>query len=418
MGLQTNRVPEIVAPAGNLEKLKVAVNYGADAVYFGGDNFNLRVQADNFSNEDIAEAIDYCSERNVKTIFLMNSYLHESEITLVKDYIKSIRRNRFDAIMVSDPGMLMLLQEAGITSKIHLSTQMSTLNHMSVKFWNKAGIDRIVLARETTLKEIKLIRDNTDSEIEVFVHGALCVSYSGRCLLSRYLSGRDANRGDCSHPCRWRYTLIEEKRPGSYLDIIEYPPVDDSGKKISGGTEILSSMDLCLIEKIPEYIDAGVSAFKIEGRMKSLYYVANITRIYKEAVKHAGTDMFNTLLPFWKDELDLVSHRPYTDDLFNEFGSMGFRELPMVKKALFLGYAIAQGADNNSVYVKIFNPIRIGEKLEAIYPINEKNMDSMITVIGIFQKDGSAVDIARSSGIYLIKFDDSMHIHGILRRRI
>ena len=240
--------------------------------------------------------------------------------------------------MVSDPGMLMLLKEADIKPDIHLSTQMSTLNRMSIKFWNNAGIKRIVLARETTLDEIKSIRDNTDAEIEIFAHGALCISYSGRCLLSRFLSGRDANQGSCSHPCRWNYALVEEKRAGNHLEIIEH----------AAGTEILSSKDLSLINVLPGFVNAGVNAFKLEGRMKSVYYAANITRIYKHALETIiNKNDYNKFLPFYLDELDLVSHRPYTSDLFNEFDNLKFNEIPYIKKVLFLGYAYPQRQRRN-----------------------------------------------------------------------
>lgn len=409
MALSTgkNSSVEIAAPAGNPEKLRFAVAYGADSVYFGGEQFNLRIQTANFTLHDIEESIQFCREHSVKTTFLLNSFLHEDDIAQAREYIEQIKRLKLDAIMISDPGMLLLLREARVEQDIYLSTQMSTLNHLSVKFWSDAGIKRIVLARETTLEEIQSLRQHVDTEIEVFVHGALCISYSGRCLLSRFLSGRDANRGNCSHPCRWRYSLIEEKRPGNHLEIIEY------GK----GTEILSSKDLCLIERIPAYIDAGVNAFKIEGRMKSLYYTANTTRIYRHAVNtHCSDGDYEKFKPFWLNELDLVSHRPYTDDLFNEFDD-GFAPIPYVKKVLFLGYKLS-GDESSSVYVKTFNPIRLHEEIDAIYPIeNDTIRDDRYTVEEIVDKERT-VEMAQPGQVYRITFDKPIQDNAIFRRRI
>lgn len=402
-----NHRPEIVAPAGNLEKLKMAVLYGADAVYFGGDQLNLRVQADNFTLDDLNEALNFCKTHGAKAIFLLNSFLHEKDIPAARRYIESIKGLPFDAIMISDPGMMALIKDAGINSSVHLSTQMSTLNHLAVRFWTKAGIDRIVLARETTVDEIKMIKDATGAEMEIFVHGALCVAYSGRCLLSRYLSGRDANQGDCAQSCRWRYSLVEETRPGAPLDIIEN----------EAGTEIISSKDLCLIEQVQKYIDAGVDAFKIEGRMKSLYYTANTARIYRHAVKLAGTDEFTKHLPFFKEELDLISHRPYTDDLFNEFDGSGFASISYIKKTLFLGYKTGNTPDKDGSMIKAFNPFHKNETVDVIFPILDRILDGSFTVKEIFDVNNNNVDMARPGGIYRIIFDRDMSDNAILRRR-
>ncbi len=401
---------EIVSPAGNLEKLIFAVKYGADAVYFGGEEFNLRDNAANFNLEEINEGIEICGKAGVKTIFLLNSFLHENRIGDAKRYIEKIKNFDFDAIMISDPGMLMLLKEAGVQPAIHLSTQMSTLNHLAIKLWNELGIKRIVLSRETSLDEIKTIREHTNAEIEIFVHGALCVSYSGRCLLSRFLSGRDANLGECSHPCRWKYALIEEKRPGNHMEIIEH----------AHGTEILSSKDLCLLEKLPNYIEAGVNAFKIEGRMKSLYHAANTTRIYKHAIQNLTSDASdNDILSFYQEELDLVSHRPYTDDLFNEFDNMGFTKIPYVKKVLFLGYKSATGKNKTEAYVKTFNPIYQNEEIEAIFPLNDTAIkDGKFQVKEIVDHDEKVVDMAQPGKVYLIRFDKAVDNDAIFRRKL
>lgn len=404
MDLKTGKNIELVAPAGNFEKLQASVHYGASAVYFGGQQFNLRATTKNFSLPEIEQAVEYAHAHNARAIFLLNAFLHESDIPLVTEYVQHIQHIPFDAIMVSDPGMALLVQEH-MNVPLHLSTQMSTLNHLAVKFWANHGISRIVLARETTLEEIKMIREHTDIELEIFCHGALCISYSGRCLLSRYLSGRDANQGNCSHPCRWKYSLVEEKRPGNHLDIVEY----------AHGTEILSSKDLCLINKIPDYINAGVNAFKIEGRMKSLYYTANVTRIYRHAIDTClyGGDS-NRYSNFWHQELDLVSHRPYTEDLFNEFANQAFEGVPYIKKTLFMGYCI----DHEKNLVKAFNPIYKGDSFEAIYPIVDNQiLDTAVTVVDIIA-DGSPVDMAQPNTTATIVFDKPLQTWAILRKRL
>lgn len=396
-----NGTAEIVSPAGNLEKLKMAVLYGADAVYFGGDNFNLRVRAGNFNREDLNEGIRFAKDRGVKTIFLLNSYLHEHNLPEVEAYLRDIKQLDIDAVMISDPGMAMMVQDAGIEAQMHLSTQMSTLNHQAVNFWHRAGFTRIVMGRETTLEEIRVIRDHTDAELEIFAHGALCIAYSGRCLLSRYLTGRDANQGDCAQSCRWNFTLVEKKRPGNYMDIVEH----------GSGTEIISSKDLKLVQHMEAYLDAGVDAFKIEGRMKSLYHAAQTTRIYKHALQLAGTDAFDEYLPFWEEELDLVNHRPYTDDLFNEYKNGEFTGTPYIKRAIFMGYL----QDNGTI--KTFNPIKLDEELEAIYPIGEKVIDHPTRPTEIVSPDNQKVDMARPGGEYMITFDPPLKENAILRKK-
>lgn len=398
---------QIVSPAGNLEKLIFAVKYGADNVYFGGDEFNLRVKAGNFTYEDIKSGIAYCRNAGVTTTFLMNAYLHEGDVDAAIRYAESIRELGFDSVMISDPGMLQIMKQVGIEADFHLSTQMSTLNSYSVRFWMDAGFKRIVLAREVTVDEIRAIKRNTGADIEVFAHGALCIAYSGRCLLSRYLQGGDANRGDCSQPCRWKYSLMEEKREGDYL------PVFENEK----GTEIMSSKDLCLLERLEEYIDAGVNAFKIEGRMKSIYHAANTARIYKHAVQKAGTDEFKKFLPFWLDELNLISHRPYTTDLFNEFGKMGYDGIPYINKALFVGYRSDQGAPSCEITIKTFNPVYRGEVLDGIYPIKDEILDEKYKVLKIFFEDGE-VDMGRPNNVYRILLDKPVSNDVIFRRRL
>ncbi|HSV95348.1 MAG TPA: peptidase U32 family protein [Spirochaetota bacterium] len=401
--------PAIASPAGTLEKLEAAVRFGADEVYFGGKAHNLRSQSGNLSLDEIGRACDFCRERGVRTTFLLNSFLHENDVGGARAYIDEVRAFAFDAYMVSDPGMLMLLRDAGVETPVHLSTQMSTLNHPAARFWERQGVSRIVLAREVTLGEIRAIREHTGAELEVFVHGALCVSYSGRCLLSRFLSGRDANTGGCSHPCRWRYALVEEKREGNHMEIVEH----------ARGTEILSSKDLCLIERIPEYVEAGVDAFKIEGRMKSLYYTANVTRVYRHAAEvAAGGGDYLAHLPRWIGELDLVSHRPYTADLWNEFEGMRFDGVPYVRKTLFMGYATGPGEHPNEVRVKTHNPIRTGDEIEAIFPVLDGDAGGDFFSVMEINEEEKSVAMAQPGKVYLFKLDKAVRPDAVFRKRI
>jgi U32 family peptidase len=400
--------PVLVAPAGNLDKLKAAVRYGAHEVYFGGEGFNLRSQAGNVGFDEIAESCAFARAHNVKTVFLVNAFLHEHEIPAAREYLHKIAAFPFDALMVSDPGMLMLIREEGMQAPLHLSTQMSTLNHLAVKFWAGMGVSRIVLAREVTLDEVKQIRAHTDAQIEMFVHGALCITYSGRCLLSRYMTGRDANRGSCAHPCRWRYSLTEQTRPGEEFEIAEH----------ARGTEILSSKDLCLVGRLPDYVRAGVNAFKIEGRMKSAYYAANVTRVYRHALDTiaAGGD-YEARLPFWRAELDLVSHRPYTDDLFNEFGGGVFEGVPYINNAEFMAAWEGPGADSSSALMKTFNPVYAGDRLEAIFPIDGAGAHDAPVIVKEIHDGEKSVAMAQPARVYRFTFDTPVREGCILRRR-
>lgn len=399
--------PALIAPAGNMDKLRFAVRYGADAVYFGGKDFNLRAGTDNFTIDEIASAIDFCGQSHVETIFLLNAFLKESDIGLVKEYLLSIKHFPFSAIMISDPGMLLLIREMGISVPIHLSTQISTLNHYAINFWKEAGISRVVLAREATLEEIRRIREYVDMEIEVFVHGALCISYSGRCLLSRYFTGRDANTGECTHPCRWKYAIVEENREGNHLDIIEH----------ARGTEILSSKDLCLIRRLIEYADAGVDAFKIEGRMKSVYYTSNTTRVYAHALSLLDNPAeFEKMLPFWKRELAIVSHRPYTEDLFKEFeGMKGKKSVPTIRGARFLGYYVDRGRDETEIVMMVRNPIAVGETIEAIYPIAKNTIRDTTYSVCEISRNGTMLTTAQSGQVYRVRFNAPVYEHAIFR---
>lgn len=305
--------PELVAPAGDLEKLKTAIEYGADAVYVGGEGFNLRMGATNLTLEEIREAVSWVHERGKKIYVALNIFARNYHISGLRPYLKKLGEIPVDAVIVADPGVLLAVKELAPRIPVHLSTQANTTNAKSVEFWRQQGVKRTVLARELTLGEIREITSNSTMETEVFVHGAMCMSYSGRCLLSGFMANRHANLGDCSHSCRWQYSLREEKRPDE-----TYPIVEDES-----GTFILSSKDLCMIRHIPELARAGVSAWKIEGRMKSTYYAAAVTRVYREALDSyfANPDGY-VCDERWLTELDKVSHREYGTGFF--FGNQGY----------------------------------------------------------------------------------------------
>lgn len=307
------RKPELVAPAGDFEKLRTAIEYGADAVYVGGEGFNLRMGAANMTLQEIKEAVALVHERSKKIYLTLNVFARNYHIRGIRSYLEKLADIPLDAVIVSDPGVLLTVKEIAPHIPIHLSTQANTTNEKSLEFWRQLGVKRTVLARELTLGEIKEITGSSQIETEVFVHGAMCMSYSGRCLLSSFLSNRHANLGDCSHSCRWQYVLKEEKRPYE-----AYPIGEDEN-----GTFILSSKDLCMIQHIPELVHAGVTAWKIEGRMKSQYYVAVVTRIYREALdRYLANPHGYVYDPKWLSELEKVSHREYGTGFF--FGNQGY----------------------------------------------------------------------------------------------
>lgn len=294
--------PELVVPAGDIERFKTAVHYGADAVYVGGAGLNLRAYTAGFTLEELSSAAAIAHESGVKIYVAVNIFAHNRHLNDARPYMQELAKLDIHGLIISDPGILSVAREAAPNIPYHLSTQAGVTNWRSAAFWRDQGFKRIVPARELTLEEIRDIRDKADVELEVFVHGAMCLAYSGRCLLSAYYTGRSGNRGECTHPCRWGYTLWEKDRPGDPLVLSEE----------KGESYILSSRDLNMIRHIPHLVQAGVSAFKIEGRMKGLHYVATVTRAYRETIDayfNAPGDY--TFDPFWDDELEKISHRPY-----------------------------------------------------------------------------------------------------------
>ena len=302
--------PELLIPASSLEVLKTAVMFGADAVYIGGEAFGLRAKAKNFSHEEMKQGIEFAHEHGVRVHVTANILAHNRDLEGAKEYFQEMKELAPDALIVADPGMFTLAREICPEIDIHISTQANNTNYMTYLFWYRQGAKRVVSARELSLAEIREIREHIPEELEIesFIHGAMCISYSGRCLLSSFFTGRDANQGACTHPCRWKYSVMEEKRPGEYFEITE-----------DGGTYILNSRDMRMIEHLPELIDAGVSSFKIEGRMKSAYYAAVVTNAYRHALDAAIAG--RPLERVWVDETDMVSHRPYTTGFY--FGQPG-----------------------------------------------------------------------------------------------
>lgn len=295
--------PELLAPAGNMEKLKCAVHYGADAVYMGGPDFGLRNMAGNFTLEEMTEALVYAHDHGVQCFLTINSYVNDRDLARLEQYLEQLAPLPFDAYIVSDPGVLRMVRRISPEREIHLSTQSNTINRESVLFWQEQGVTRVNLAREMTLEDIRATTVAVAIPCEVFIHGAMCVAYSGRCLLSSAMTGRSANQGECTQPCRWKYALVEERRPG------EYQPIEED----SSGTFIYNSKDLCLLDYLPDLVRAGVGSLKIEGRMKGIHYLAGVLRVYRTALDRFCADPENyTADPAWMEELTTISHRGYT----------------------------------------------------------------------------------------------------------
>ncbi len=357
--------PELLAPAGDLERLKFAVIYGADAVYLGGQEFSLRAAAGNFTLGEIKEGIEFAHMRKVKVYIAVNIMPHNEHLENIKNYIEELRPLEPEGFIVSDPSVMEIAKEVAPHIPLHLSTQASATNWRSIKFWEKQGISRIVLARELSLKGIKEIRDRVDSVMECFVHGAMCVSYSGRCLLSSYLINRDANLGQCAHPCRWRYYLMEEKRPGEYLPVFE----DEHG------TYILNSRDLCMIEYLPELIGAGIGSFKIEGRMKGVHYVAAVTRVYRSAIDRYLEDPLNYKVDSkWLEELKKVSHRPYTTGFFlgkPVEGDQVYEDSSYIREYSFTGVVKEYDRQKGVALIEQRNHFARGDRVEFLNPTRE-----------------------------------------------
>ncbi|HDK7167207.1 TPA: U32 family peptidase [Clostridium botulinum] len=354
--------PELLAPAGNLEKLKTAINFGADAVYLGGSRLNLRAFADNFTDEELQEGIKYAHDRGRKVHVTINVFPRNEDFNGLEEYLKKLYEFKVDAIIVSDPGIIMTARETVPNLEIHLSTQANTVNFKTIDFWYKQGVKRTVLARELTLEEIKTIREKIekDCELEAFVHGSMCMSYSGRCLLSNYMTGRDSNRGACAQPCRYKYYLMEEKREGEYFPVVE----DDKG------TYIMNSKDMCMIEHIPELVQSGIDSFKIEGRMKSSFYVATVVKAYREAIDAYFKDPESyTFKERWMDYLKKASHRAYfTGFYFNDPNKQLHESSSYIRTCDIVGIVKEFNEETMEAIVEQRNKVLDGDELEVLRP--------------------------------------------------
>ncbi|MDK2836839.1 MAG: family peptidase [Thermosediminibacterales bacterium] len=358
------KIPELLAPAGNIEKLKIAVLYGADAVYFGGQAYGLRAFADNFSFEDMAEGVSFAHKHGAKVYVTVNIFPHNEDLEGLPQYIKKLYELGVDAVIISDPGVLKIVREVAPNLDVHLSTQANTTNWLSVNFWHEQGVKRIILARELTFDEIKTINRKKPEgiELEIFVHGAMCISYSGRCLLSNYMAYRDANRGECAHPCRWKYYLMEEKRPGEF-----YPVFEDER-----GSYIFNSKDLCMIHNIPEVVDTGVASLKIEGRMKSVHYVASVVKAYRSALNEFARDPDGfKYRPEWLEEISKASHREFTTGFY--FGKPGendqiYERSSYIREYDFVGIVKGYDSKEKIAIVEQRNRFGVGEEIEFFSP--------------------------------------------------
>ena len=360
----TDRKIELLAPAGDMEKLKTAIIYGADAVYFGGEMFSLRAGAGNLSVDEIREAMDFIHEHGCKGYMTINIYPHNDDIPLLRDYIGKIKEIPIDAFLVSDPGILLMIREQIPDAEIHLSTQANTTNYVTAGYWVSQGVKRVVAAREMSLRELKEMRRHLpdDIEIEAFVHGAMCISYSGRCLLSNFMAGRDANRGACTHPCRWKYSLVEEQRPG------EYYPIEEDAR----GSYIMNSRDLCMIDCIPDLADAGIASFKIEGRMKSMYYVATVVSAYRSAIDKYLSDPDNYEYdPHDFDELCKASHREFTHGFYYNKPTdkdQNYLTSDYTRDYSFVGLVRETDPETGLTTVEQRNKFSVGEVIEIFGP--------------------------------------------------
>lgn len=377
--MSTNIVkPELLAPAGNLEKLQAALIYGADAVYFGGKNFSLRAYGDNFTSEEILQAVEFTHGLGKKIYAAVNVFAHNADLDALTDYLNFLTCAGVDAVLVSDLGVLTLAKAAGL--KVHISTQANVTNWQAAKMFNDLGASRIVLARELTCAEITEIREHCAAELEIFIHGAMCISYSGRCWLSKFLTGRDANQGACTHSCRWKYSLVEETRAGEYF------PVGEDER----GSYVMNSKDLCLLPYLDKVIQSGVVSLKIEGRMKSVNYVAGVVKVYRAAIDSYFDGNF-TVRSEWLDELDKIAHRPYTTGFF--LGDGKPTEIHDTSKpsrsANFLGIVRAFDASTMTATIEQRGKFGVGERVEFFQPTG-KTFSQVITSM----RDADGLDIS------------------------
>ncbi len=401
---------ELLVPASSLEVLKEAVVFGADAVYIGGDVYGLRAKAKNFSSQDMREGVSFAHERNVKVYVTANILAHNDDLPLAYEYFRELKDIGVDALIISDPGVFTIAKEVWPEVEIHISTQANNTNYGTYNFWHKLGAKRVVSARELSMDEIRELRNNIpdDLEIETFIHGAMCISYSGRCLLSNYFTGKDANKGECTHPCRWKYYVMEEQRPGEYLPVYEN----------ERGTYIFNSKDLCMIEHIPELIESGIDSFKIEGRMKTALYVATVARTYRKAIDDYMKDpkLYEKNMPWYLDQISNCTYRQFTTGFF--FGkptheSQIYDNNTYIREYTYLGIV---GESRDGLYrIEQRNKFSVGETIEVMKP-NGDNIET--TVNRIVNDKGKDVESApHPKEVLWIDLGTKLDKYDILRRR-
>lgn len=402
---------ELLAPAGDLEKLKTAVDYGADAVYFGGELFSLRAGAGNLSISKMEEGIRYAHERGVRCYLALNIFAHNEDILPLKAYLIEIKALDIDAFIVSDPGILLMIKDEIPDAEIHISTQANMTNYKTAQFWQQQGVKRIVLARELTFEEIGGLRKELpeEMELEAFVQGAMCISYSGRCLLSNFMIERDANRGQCAHPCRWKYALVEEQRPG------EYYPVEEDER----GTYILNSRDLCMIDHIPELVQAGIASAKIEGRMKSSFYVATIVSAYRKAIDAYYEDPEHYVFrEEWMEELKKVSHREFTTGFyFNQPTNkdQNYQTSAYTRDYSFIGIVKSYDPATKMAVVEQRNKMTVGEEIEVFGPYTDFFAQKLEVLL---DEEGNPIESApHPQQILRIKMEHPVSENFMLRKR-
>ena len=405
------RPVELLIPASSLEVLKIAVIYGADAVYIGGEVFGLRAKAKNFSMEDMAEGIQFAHEHGVKVYVTANILAHNGDLEGVREYFTQLKEIKPDALIISDPGIYTIAKEICPEIERHISTQANNTNYGTYQFWWNQGAKRVVTARELSLNEIAEIRKNIpdEMEIETFVHGAMCISYSGRCLLSNYFTGRDANQGDCTHPCRWKYAVVEEKRPGEYLPVYEN----------ERGTYIFNSKDLCMIEHIPELIEAGIDSFKIEGRMKTALYVATVARTYRKAIDDYLTspEKYKENMDWYLEQISNCTYRQFTTGFF--FGkpseeSQIYDNNTYIKEYTYLGI-VGERNEEGLYQIEQRNKFSVGEQIEVMKP-DGRNIP--VTVKRIVDEDENEMESApHPKQVLYIDLGQELEMYDILRRQ-
>lgn len=405
------RKTELLIPAGSLDVLKTAVIYGADAVYLGGEAFGLRAKAKNFTNDEIKEGIAFAHEHGVKVYITANILAHNEDLAGVEAYFEELKEICPDALIISDPGVFMTARRILPDMELHISTQANNTNYGTYRFWYDLGAKRVVSARELSLKEIKEIRDHIpeDMEIESFIHGAMCISYSGRCLLSNYFTGRDANQGACTHPCRWKYSVVEETRPGEYMPVYEN----------ERGTFIFNSKDLCMIEHVPEMIEAGIDSFKIEGRMKTALYVATVARTYRKAIDDylESPEKYRANLEWYKEEIGKCTYREFTTGFY--FGkptseTQIYDNNTYVKNYAYLG--TVEAVDGRGfVRIEQKNKFSVGETIEIMKP-DGRNI--MTGVRGIYTEDGERRESApHPKEVLYVDLDEKADVYDLLRKK-